>query len=185
MIRCGHMHSRNSRRRYDGVWWLEETREERGMAYDIEERDLKPEMIASIRGWVPMVEIAERMGRDFDRIMALLAAQGIKPSGPPVAYYHAWTEEAGDLEVGFPVGQPFAPGDGVARSELPGGKALFTVYVGRYDQIEPAYNAMQAYAAHHGLELAPFMWERYFTDPDEEPDLSKHVTHVYWPLKKD
>ena len=57
----------------------------------------------------------------------------------------------------------------------------FTVYVGRYDQIEPAHNAMQADAAHHGWSWLR-SWERYFTDPDEEPDLSKHVTHVYWPL---
>lgn len=154
------------------------------MAYEIEERELQPEALASIRAWVPMEEIAERMGRDFGRVMTVLGAQGVEPSGPPVAYYHAWTEDAGDLEVGFPVAQPFEQRDGVSRSELPGGKALFTVYVGRYDEIEPAYNAMQAYAAHNGLELAASMWERYFTDPAVEPDLSKHVTHVYWPLKE-
>ncbi|NLE74317.1 MAG: GyrI-like domain-containing protein [Actinobacteria bacterium] len=152
------------------------------MVYEIEERELEPEVLASIRSWVSMEEMAERMGRDFDRITAVLRAQGVEPAGPPLAYYHAWTEDAGDLEVGFPVEQPFVARDGVVRSQLPGGKALFTVYIGQYDKIEPAYNAMQAYAVQNGLDLAPYMWERYLTKPDEEPDLSKHVTHVYWPL---
>lgn len=153
------------------------------MAYEIEERELEPATLASIRAWTPMGEIAERMGRDFGRIMSVLGPQGVMPVGAPIAYYHAWTEDAGDLEIGFPVAQPFEPRDGVERSELPGGKVLFTVYVGRYDEIEPAYNAIMAYAAHHGLDLAPSMWETYLTDPATEPDQSKHVTHICWPLR--
>lgn len=153
------------------------------MAYEIEERELEPQAVASVRAWVRMDDIAETMGRTFGRVMRVLASQGVSPAGPPITYYHAWTEEAGELEIGFPVAGAFEERDGVVGSELPGGRVLVTTYVGRYEDMEPAYRAMQAYAAHNGLELAAEMWERYLTDPAQEPDESKHVTEIVWPLK--
>jgi effector-binding domain-containing protein len=54
--------------------------------------------------------------------------------------------------------------------------------VGPYDQMHAAYEAIKQHAEENGFELGQVMWERYFTDPHLEPDLSKHVTHIYWPL---
>jgi effector-binding domain-containing protein len=54
--------------------------------------------------------------------------------------------------------------------------------MGPYSGLVAAYEAVQNYAAANGLELAGNMWERYLTDPAVEPDLSKHVTEIYWPI---
>lgn len=150
--------------------------------YKIEERVLNPQAVASIRAWISMEEIPVVMGRTFQQVASVLAAQGVAPAGPPFAYYHSWSPEAGEIELGWPVNSEFEERDGVVHSQLPGGRVLVTTHVGRYEDLEPAYNAMMAHAAHNGLELAVAMWECYLTDPAETPDEAKHVTMIYWPI---
>jgi len=152
------------------------------MAYDVEIRELAPEKLASIRGWCPGADLAKVMEAELGRIAAALSAQRLHPVGPPVAIYHAWTEDNVDLELGFPVAGDFHEVQDVKPSELPGGRVAFTLHTGPYDQIESAYNAVQEYAEANELTLAPAMWERYLTDPNQEPDLSKHLTQIVWPL---
>jgi effector-binding domain-containing protein len=152
------------------------------MAYEVEIKELASEQLASTRGWYPLSDLAQVMGAQFGRIIAAITAQGLQPAGPPVAIYHAWTEEKVDVELGFPASGEFNEAQGIKPSSIPGGRVAFTVHVGPYDTIELAYKAMQEYAEAHGLVMSPLMWERYLTDPDKEPDLNKHVTHAYWPL---
>ncbi len=152
------------------------------MDYDVTIREVDSEQLASVRGVYRISELAGVMEREFGRIMGALTAEGVQPSGGAVTLYHSWTEDTVDAEIGFTVQGVFFPRDGVKPSRIPGGKVAFTVHVGRYDQIERAYRAIQAYAEANSLQLADMMWERYLTDPAAEPDLSKHVTEVYWPL---
>lgn len=152
------------------------------MTYEVLIKELAPERLASTRGVYGIAEIGQVMMREFGRVMAALSAQGLHPVGGPVALYHAWPETTVDVEIGFPVPDGFQEKEGVKTSRLPGGRVATTVHVGRYDEIEPAYVAIQEYAKEAGLSLAETMWERYLTDPAQEPDLSKHVTEVFWPL---
>ena len=156
------------------------------MEYDVIIKEIAPEHLASTRGTYPIAQLPEVMGREFGRIMGALQAEGIQPSGGVLAVYHGWTEETVDVELAATIRGVFFPQDakrGVKPSMVPGGKVLFTVHVGHYDQIAAAYEAMQEHARVNGLELADMMWERYLTDPAVEPDLNKHVTEVYWPLR--
>lgn len=153
------------------------------MDYEITVRELEPEVLASVRVTAHMDEMGQVMGREFSRVIGVLNRQGLSPVGGAVAVYHSFTPESADMELGFPVAGQVKEEEGVAPGLLPGGRAAFTVYVGPYDQIEPAYRAIQKYAEENGLELQPVMWEKYLTDPEVEPDLSKHVTEIYWPLK--
>jgi effector-binding domain-containing protein len=156
------------------------------MDYDVIIKEVAPEHLASVRGTYRMAELPEVMGREFGRIMGALTAEGVEPSGGALAVYHGWTEDTVDVEIALTIRGVFFPQDprgGVVRaSRVPGGKVAFTVHVGPYDQLTSAYGAIQAYAEARGLKLAGMMWERYLTDPAVEPDLSKHVTEVFWPL---
>ena len=153
------------------------------MAYGIQLRELPTERLASVRSRQSIADLGRLMEREFGHIMTALAHQGLYPTGPPVAIYHSWSEDSVDVELGFPIVGEFQEADGVFPSELPAGKVASTIFVGRYEDIEKAYEAIQAWAKENGLELAEMMWERYFTSPEEEPDLSKHVTEVFWPVK--
>jgi effector-binding domain-containing protein len=164
------------------------------MDYDVVLKEVAPEHLASVRGVYPIAELPEVMGRGFAQIMSALNAEGIQPAGGALSIYHGWTEDTVDVEIAFTIKGVFFPQDagaaarrqdrgGVKASMVPGGRVLFAVHVGPYDQIAAAYGAIQTYAGANGLKLAGKMWERYLTDPAEEPDLSKHVTEVFWPVE--
>ena len=155
------------------------------MDYDVTLKEVATEHLASVRGTYPMAQLPEVMQAEFARVMSELVAEGVQPSGGAVTIYHGWTGDTVDAEIGFTIRGVFFPRNPkgpVKASRTPGGKVLFTVHVGHYVELEAAYKAIQSYAKANRLELADVMWERYLTDPATEPDLSKHVTEVYWPV---
>ena len=155
------------------------------MEYEVVVKEVAPEHLASTRGIYRIADLPQVMGREFGRIMDALTAEGMQPLGGALAIYHGWTEDTVDLEIAFTIRGVFFPQDrrgGVKAGRVPGGKVAFTRHVGRYDRIEEAYRAIQAFARANGLELAGTMWERYLTDPTVEPDLDKHITEVFWPV---
>lgn len=155
------------------------------MEYEVTLTEVQPEHVASVRGTYPIAELSRVMPAEFARVMKAIQAAGVQLSGGAVTIYHGWTAETADAEIGFIIGDVFFPPDPdgpVRASRTSGGKVLHTEHVGHYAGLEAAYGAIQAYAAAKGLELGELMWERYLTDPAEEPDLNKHVTEVYWPV---
>ncbi len=151
------------------------------MGYEVTIKEATPERLAGVRGTYRIAQLGEVMGPEFGRIMGAIAAQGVHPSGGAVTVYHGWTEDTVDAEIALTIDGDFSAQGDVRPGMLPGGKVVFTVHVGPYDQIGAAYGAIQEYAKANDLSLADMMWERYLTGP-EEPDLSKHVTEVFWPL---
>jgi effector-binding domain-containing protein len=156
------------------------------MAYEVIVKEVAPEHLASVRNTYQVAELAQVMPRELGRIVDALQAEGIQPTGGVLTIYHGWDGEKVDAEIGVTIPGVFFPQDPkseVKSGRVPGGKVAFTVHVGHYQGLHAAYEAIQEYTQAHGLELAETMWERYLTDPAVEPDPSKHVTEVYWPLK--
>jgi effector-binding domain-containing protein len=91
--------------------------------------------------------------------------------------------DAMDIEVGWPVEDPFVSDGDVSPSTLPGGPTAVASYFGPYEQIGPAYEAIQSWCKEHGYEIVGPPWESYFTDPHEEPDAEKWRTDVHFPVK--
>jgi effector-binding domain-containing protein len=155
------------------------------MDYSVSIREVAPEHIAGLRGTYPVAQLPQVMAGEFGRVMGVLIAEGVKPAGGAVAVYHDVTDDTVDVEIAFTIHGVYFPRDkkGVVKpGRLPGGKVAFTTHVGPYDKLEEAYTAVQAYAKANGVKLAGMMWERYLTGLDEEPDVNKHVTEIYWPL---
>jgi effector-binding domain-containing protein len=153
------------------------------MEYELSVKEVAAEHIVSVRGRYRIAQLQLVVARELARVVSALLAQGLRPSGGALAIYHGWTDDAVDVELGYPADGAFsAPGSGVVESTLPGGKVLFGVHVGPYTGIGKAYEAMMAYAEANHLVLSDTMWERYVTDPACEPDESKYVTEIGWPL---
>jgi effector-binding domain-containing protein len=75
-------------------------------------------------------------------------------------------------------------GEGDVRAvDLPGGDAAYSLYVGPYDGMEPAYKAIEAWIAAKGRKSAGAAWEIYLSDPQSEPDPQKWQTEIYWPIE--
>lgn len=119
--------------------------------------------------------------------------EGIEIAGMPVFICHETPEEAvqaaeegtADIEVAIPVPAPVpitpeGP-EGMTCYDLPGGPMVKAVHRGPYDTSETTYNAVFAWLAAHGKEVAGPIREIYVNDPGDvaEEDI---LTEIFVPV---
>ena len=73
--------------------------------------------------------------------------------------------------------------EGFETFTVAGGKFLHIDYYGDYSATETAHVAMDEYIKANGLTHKYPVIEQYVTDPGQEPDPSKWLTKVYYPLQ--
>jgi effector-binding domain-containing protein len=150
----------------------------------IELRVLGGHHTAVVREEIPENDLAEAMGRMFQTVMTALREQGVEPTSPPFARYHAFGEVV-DLEAGVIVKSPIAPAGAVKPGDLPAGPAAIAVHTGSYETLGATYAAMRRWLeANPAQEANGGPWELYITDPSDEPDPAKWMTEVIFPLKR-
>jgi hypothetical protein len=145
--------------------------------YDVIERDLRAQATVVAGAELTVDEIKNWIGAAYARVLAAVSAAGGGVAGPPFARYRALDRVPGagparfEVEAGFPVAEPlqipFA--DDVRPSSLPGGRAAVTVHVGRYDEMEPAYEALEKWVAGCGGSPEGPPWEVYLSEPTGDP----------------
>jgi effector-binding domain-containing protein len=102
--------------------------------------------------------------------------------GPAIARYHAVSNNAIDLEAGFPVGAPIPPHGPVLASSLPGGKAATLLHWGPYATLPDSYDELEDWMIEQKTPPAGAPWDIYWVDPsqtDVEADLR---TEIVWPI---
>ncbi len=141
----------------------------------------KKQAAVSIREKVKMQDIPAEMGRMFGELMPVLQ-NDVQCVGPPFAFYHSWSDNETDMDVGFPVAGKTVNRGRVRPFELPAVKAVVGMHMGPYDKIVDSYNKMMAWMKANGHEPAEYMWEEYLNSPDEVPP-DKLMTRMVWPIK--
>jgi effector-binding domain-containing protein len=137
------------------------------MTYTCELVDQPAQPSLSIRTTTSIKELPNELGRAYGAIGQYMGEIGAQPAGAPYAAYFTFEMESMDIEIGFPVASSL-PGSGEIQStEIPAGKVARTVYTGPYNKIEPAYNALTAYAEEQGYEPTGVAYEFYLNDPGE------------------
>ena len=148
----------------------------------IEVRDLPEQRTAVVRHRISLAETDQIPGWLAQTFEAVQRA-GQQPAGVPFLRTLAMDGQTMEIEVGWPLPEPFN-GDGeVQAATLPGGPVAVVSYFGPYEGVAPAYAALQAWCQEQGREVAGAPWESYFTDPQTEPDQSKWRTDVHFPLR--
>jgi effector-binding domain-containing protein len=69
--------------------------------------------------------------------------------------------DAGLVEVGAEVSEPFAGNDRVHCSQLPAGRVATTTHFGPYPRLGDAHSEIRQWCADHGHSLAGICWEIY------------------------
>ncbi|MDX5449385.1 MAG: SRPBCC family protein [Bacteroidota bacterium] len=125
-------------------------------------------------------------GDAYGRIMEYIGGPDAM-TGAPFALYTKWDEE--NDQVSFQAGIPSdvkknGSGD-IKRGVTYEGLALKNVYKGPYDGVGPVHENFETYSMENGYEYAgPGAFEIYVTDPSMEPDTSKWITEIIYPVKK-
>lgn len=153
------------------------------ITYEIRDRALTDQLTAVVRGEMPATEMPAWLAETYRTVFEYLAQAKISPAGPPFARF-TFLEDAVAVEAGFPVSQEVAGRGPVEPSLLPGGPAAVTTHIGRYEDLDKAYDAVKQWLQDHGRTPAGPHWECYYTDPNAEPDPSKWRTDVVMPYRE-
>ena len=111
----------------------------------------------------------------LDQVNAFLKRGGATQDGHNVMLYK---DRVPNVEVGVQVTGPFAPAGSVVPSTLPAGEAATTVHRGPYDRLDDAHQAIHAWCASNGRELAGPRWEVYGDWHEDPADLETEVYYL-------
>ncbi|HMO39245.1 MAG TPA: GyrI-like domain-containing protein [Saprospiraceae bacterium] len=162
---------------------IETNKKYRGHAIQV--MDAPTKYFLALRETVTISEISARYQQNLPKVFAAAQQAGLEMTGMPCGLFFVWDEANGKTDMAHAV--PIAtkasvPGFDIV--EIPAGRLLVIDYYGSYDGTAEAHYAMDEYLREHGQEAGEPVWEEYVTDPTTEPDTSKWLTRVYYPLKQ-
>jgi len=140
---------------------------------------LEPRPILGIRTHVKLNEIGNTIGELLQELMPYVGANA---AGAPLARYHTWENDDGQIEVAVPVREPAAGEGRIVADNLPGGRAAVVMHVGPYDGLKETWEALRAWLEEQGHESRDAPWEEYLSDPTQVPP-EKLETRVVWPIE--
>ena len=145
--------------------------------------DFAERTYVGVRQTIGWEEMEAFFGNSFGKTYGALAATGIQPQGAPSGVFFTWDEE--NQQADLMAGTPVATGsvmDGFDAETIGGGKALVVNYYGDYNGTGAAHEAIEAYIKFHSADVGHVAIEEYITDPGTEPDTSKWLTRIVYPL---
>lgn len=137
---------------------------------------------AVIHMTIPRSEIQNVMGPALGELMQVLAAQGIKPTGPWLNHHLRMPSDSFDFELSMPVDKPVKPQGRVKPGQLAATKVARTVYRGPYEGLGGAWGEFGKWIASQGIKTGPNLWEVYLAGPESGPDPSKWQTQLNRPV---
>lgn len=140
----------------------------------------------AVRKTITMAEMEEYFGKNFGLVMNALTAAGIQPTTAPSGLYYSWDEAKGTSDVaagmGFTGDLAKLP-EGSAVIEVPASEAVIMNYYGGYHGLGKAHGDIDAYLKANNLTQGSPVIEEYLTDPGAEPDSTKWLTKIVYPVK--
>lgn len=154
-------------------------------SYEITLSDLPARKLAAHRESMPISAIQDFYARNFQNLMGAAIRAGVELDGAPSGLYYSWDETSGttDLAAAIGVKGSIPLGEGDSMIEIPEGQSAVIEYYGPYDGVGEAHYAMDDFFKDFGYELQEPVIEEYVTDPMAEPDTSKWLTRIIYPIK--
>ena len=149
------------------------------MAYVMIEKDVDSEHVAAFHVHTGFDRVGEQVGNAFQTLGRTLG----EPAGMPFLVY--WDVDANDgtidVDVCWPMEREVLAEDGIAPLDLPAAHAVTTVHRGPYAEVGPAYEALEAWIAGHGMAHAGPPREIYLNDPREVGE-DRALTEIVMPV---
>ena len=121
--------------------------------------------------------------RGLGAVDDFISEQGIEPTGAPRSIVHKFEPESVVMEIAIPVGDSIAVPDSLTLGKIPAGRALKMKHRGNYMNLSNTWDAFEDYNAANQVVPRWYPYEVYVTDPGTEPDTSKWVTEIVYPVE--
>ena len=180
-----------------------------GMAYDeslnnlkemveaMPEEPAKPEVEISVIENMPVdyYSVTDRISMEelnseffatrYAELGEFLGKDAANMNMPPFAIYEEWDMEnkMTTIAVAMAVTSNKKGSDRVKKGTTYEGQVMKAVHMGPYEETGTVHLAMDDYAKANNLQIVGAPWEVYVTDPSTEPDNSKWITEIYYPVK--
>ena len=121
-------------------------------------------------------DVGPVVGPMYPPIMQHLAAAGVTPTGPSIAYYTPAPESSEDalrVHVTFPVAADSVPG--LERVAIPAAEVASAIHHGPIEGVDAAYQLLHAWVRNHGFTDTGRAREVYLECPD---DTSEWITEI-------
>jgi effector-binding domain-containing protein len=131
-------------------------------------------------------QLGALMGADMGALMNFMKTRELQMFGPPFTRYLVWGDGENDtlvFETAIPVNNEVEGQGDIYYATIEACKVASAIHKGAYDQIGMAYLAIENYLKEHEIAVAGAPWESYLTNPQEEPDTSKWMTEVFYPIQ--
>ncbi len=124
----------------------------------------------------------EMFERNYTALMNFVKTKKIPITGQHFAIYHNWNPGGiTRISAGIPVEKGSKGSKNIMYYEIPAGKAIFAIHTGGPNSAQTHY-AIDDYIKDFKLKTKDYIWETYMYNPMEEPDTTKWVTFIYYPL---
>lgn len=140
------------------------------------------QLTAVIHLTIPKDEIQNVMGPGIGKLMATIAAQGIKPAGAWFDHHLKMADDSWDFEISVPVSAPVVAAGRVKPSQRPAMKVAQTVYHGPYEGLGEAWGEFLDWITANGHSPAQDLYQCYVAGPESSPDPANWRTELTKPL---
>ena len=154
--------------------------------YEVMEMDLAEKFYIIKKDSVGWGDISVFYQTNFPALFEALGKAKIEMAGSVAGLFFKWDtiNRSTIMAVAVPVkGDAKTKVKGYETLVIPSGKNLHIVYMGGYHGIGPAHMAMDDYMQEKNLLQGAPIIEEYVTDPGKEPDSTKWLTNIYYPVK--
>ena len=152
--------------------------------FDIQTVDLPLHHFVGVKETVSMDEMGDHYQTILPKVYEAVQKAGLESAGQPCNLYYTWDEEKGETEMALSIPTKGAAAvDGYTSLEVPQQKALLIEYYGAYEGLKDPHMAIGEYMEANNMEFIAPCIEQYETDPTTEPDTSKWLTRIYYPIK--
>jgi effector-binding domain-containing protein len=131
---------------------------------------------------VPRHQMPHVMGPAVQEVLAVVAQQGVTPSGPVFAHHFAMSPDVFDFEVGVPIPVPLVDAGRVRGGRLASVAAVTAVHRGGYDALPAAWGELESWMRAKGYVPASDLWESYAVGPESGTDQTRWRTELVRPV---
>jgi effector-binding domain-containing protein len=156
--------------------------EEKKTEWPVETINTSPVEALSIKVVTNQENFTTKMNEAYVQINEAITKQNLRQSGANYAIYYLWSKDTVSFEAGIPVDKKGNTDGVVTAVSLPSVKAVKVDYYGESAGTEKVHYYIDEYVKANGITITGAPWEEYVTDPATEPDTSKWLTRVFYPV---
>jgi len=138
--------------------------------------------VISIRRSCKITEIGNVLGELYGKLSEYMGRNQLEFAGPPVCFYHSFSETDTDLEAALQINQAVSGTDEIRYQDIPPQSVVFVDFYGNYDNLMDGWNALFGFLQENELSEAGPTFEIYYTDPEEVQDPEQWRTGIFCPI---